>query len=151
MEKKWAATEIKGATETLRVIISKKLWRRKGYISQQYPISKNIQQIQELINWLKNTLPWPPWSSAAPTLSFSESPLTLFVATNVPPRLSHDVSFQTSRNFSITACRTWVTIGTFGASNFNFWQDLWVSDGWSFTNLEISKCESENHWLRVLK
>ena len=38
-----------------------------------------------------------------PHTKFSESPLTLFVATNVPPRLSHDVSFQTSRNFSITA------------------------------------------------
>ena len=38
-----------------------------------------------------------------PHTKFSESPLTLFVATNVPPRLSHDVSFRTSRNFSITA------------------------------------------------
>ena len=112
---------------------------------QKYTTNPRIHKL------IKNTLPWPPWSSAAPTLSFSESPLTLFVATNVPPRLSHDVSFQTSRNFSITACRTWVTIGTFGASNFNFWPDLWVSDGWYFTNLEISKCESENHWLRVLK
>ena len=66
MENKWAAIEIKGATETLRVIISK-LSSREGYISQQYPISKNIQHIQESI---KKRPPLAPMVISRPHTKF---------------------------------------------------------------------------------